>query len=389
MFLGTVMIHLFLVLFLALGSHAHTKAILLVGNPESTAVATLEAALKKLKYSPVVISNRDSALARVSADYLESVVIRVQQVSDPKSLMNLNESDVWVDYLAQRGSMVFFGDGMNLAEIPEGFFGALGFTLESKQVPAGQALGVFSDLVSHDLTLQVPASTGPVMVPVMPKSQDTIMRYSDGTPLAIKHQSCAFRLVYWSVTPGIVSDSDLVNVLSRSLDWCLGQALMVNNPAPDFHALNISGEPVPFLQHLNASSGKIRIVEFMASWCSSCAKQLPHMLEVRRSFSAADLGLHFVSYMETPETVQGYLSQHPDISWPVVITANGLGAQRYGVKALPAVFILDSRGVVRHIFKKVTPAAVIIEAVHQTMKMERFGSLHDPVLDSGHANSSL
>ncbi|HOD41223.1 MAG TPA: TlpA disulfide reductase family protein, partial [Candidatus Wallbacteria bacterium] len=54
-----------------------------------------------------------------------------------------------------------------------------------------------------------------------------------------------------------------------------------------------------------------------------------------------DIEIIAVSYNEKVETVNKYLASYPEVSWNVYIDETGRGMQRYGVKGIPALFIID------------------------------------------------
>ncbi|MCJ8347468.1 hypothetical protein MJH12_18155, partial [bacterium] len=85
---------------------------------------------------------------------------------------------------------------------------------------------------------------------------------------------------------------------------------------------------------------------------------------------------YIINYREKPEVDQAYLNKHPEIDWPVSITTNGLGAKRYGVKALPAIFILDQNKRVRYIHKELTSQKVLDQEISTLLQKRNFQFLH-------------
>ena len=115
----------------------------------------------------------------------------------------------------------------------------------------------------------------------------------------------------------------------------------------------------------------------MATWCSSCAKQLPRMLALKKEFRDADLSFIFISYKETLDIVKNYLKSHPEITWPIAITPDGMGALRYGVKGLPGIFILDSNRKVKFINKGQISFDKLKSKVNNILRLDKFNNIYN------------
>ena len=64
--------------------------------------------------------------------------------------------------------------------------------------------------------------------------------------------------------------------------------------APDFNILLSDGTPTGIYNVYNKLKSVV-ILEFMATWCSSCAKQLPKMLALKKEFRDADVFLYLLA----------------------------------------------------------------------------------------------
>ncbi len=113
---------------------------------------------------------------------------------------------------------------------------------------------------------------------------------------------------------------------------------MVGMMAPAIDSTTLDGAPFS-LQQLR---GKPAIVHFWASWCPVCELEQGMVQGL-----AVDLPVITVAMSSgTPAEVQAYLRQQ-GVSYPVINDERGWHAGRYGVKAVPASFILDSDGRIR------------------------------------------
>jgi len=112
--------------------------------------------------------------------------------------------------------------------------------------------------------------------------------------------------------------------------------------APEIEGIDTSGDRIDLLDY----RGQPVIVNFWASWCGPCVKEMPLLDEVYRSASGR-FKLISVNVGDTKGTVNEFLKEH-GISFPVLIDAAGKAAGRYRVSALPATFAIDAEGRISH-----------------------------------------
>jgi len=108
--------------------------------------------------------------------------------------------------------------------------------------------------------------------------------------------------------------------------------------APDFSAPDLSGK----VQTLSAYRGRVVILNFWATWCPECVRELPSL----SAFAEAnkDVVVLGVASERDPETVRKFLSSSP-VTYPVIIDATGdIFVTKYLIRALPSTIILDRKG---------------------------------------------
>ena len=89
---------------------------------------------------------------------------------------------------------------------------------------------------------------------------------------------------YFTFLPGEIVDLKIRhNFIERAIDWNLGYALAKGMQAPDFNIILSNGTPTGIYNVYNKLKSVV-ILEFMATWCSGCAKQLPRMLALKKEF---------------------------------------------------------------------------------------------------------
>ncbi|GGF69255.1 hypothetical protein GCM10010912_12950 [Paenibacillus albidus] len=113
-------------------------------------------------------------------------------------------------------------------------------------------------------------------------------------------------------------------------------------PAPEFEATTLDGQKV----RLKDYQGQTVLINFWASWCKPCVREMPLLNEVH---TASDSGVEtlFINVGESKGTVSEFMKAQK-FSFPVSIDVTGKISTAYEVTALPATFILDKAGYIRN-----------------------------------------
>jgi cytochrome c biogenesis protein CcmG, thiol:disulfide interchange protein DsbE len=135
----------------------------------------------------------------------------------------------------------------------------------------------------------------------------------------------------------------LGSVLMLSLAWGLQHAAanrpaVIGNTAPRLAIQTLDGSQVRVWE----LRGKPVVVDFWASWCVSCAEDLP----VLAGASASHPGITFVgaAMQDTTGSVRDFEQRHPHPYAVGQIVSGDYKA--YGVFAPPVTFFIDARGIV-------------------------------------------
>jgi thiol-disulfide isomerase/thioredoxin len=116
---------------------------------------------------------------------------------------------------------------------------------------------------------------------------------------------------------------------------------IVGTLAPDFKAHNLlTGETIP----LSSQRGKIVILTFWASWCGPCRRELPTLEKAQRLIGKDRLTIFAVSFKENPDAAKGVRKLASELQINMIDDRNGYIAGRYGISAIPHLFIIDRDG---------------------------------------------
>lgn len=117
--------------------------------------------------------------------------------------------------------------------------------------------------------------------------------------------------------------------------------LTAGSPAPEFRLADLSGRTASLADY----KGKVVLVDFWATWCSSCEAELPDLKKVHALFPDTDFVLLAVSVDEAgPDVVARYASEK---AMPYrVLFADQATPKAYRVFGLPTKFLIARDGTI-------------------------------------------
>jgi len=121
--------------------------------------------------------------------------------------------------------------------------------------------------------------------------------------------------------------------------------------APPFELPLITEETrSPKTVELSQLKGKPTLINFWASWCSSCELEKDSLMHLWKTYGKNKLQILSIASMDTINDIikSGKLKQR---QYQVALDENGSVAQAYGVYVLPYSFLLNSQGKVVDSYK--------------------------------------
>ncbi len=118
--------------------------------------------------------------------------------------------------------------------------------------------------------------------------------------------------------------------------------IKVGEVAPDFTLTDLDGNQVS----LSDFRGKTVLINFWATWCPPCRKEMPDIESLYQQYKDLDFVVLGVDIAESADNVRRFVKQG-GYSWTFVIDAGYQAAVAYQVRAIPSSFFLDEEGVVR------------------------------------------
>ena len=114
-------------------------------------------------------------------------------------------------------------------------------------------------------------------------------------------------------------------------------ALASRTAAPELALSDVDGKPVK----LSELRGRVVVVNFWATWCPPCRKELPSLGRLQKLFKPEQLRVLAVNIGEDEETVFGFL---PDPPFTILLDQKSATLRTWQVKGLPSTFVVDREG---------------------------------------------
>jgi len=122
--------------------------------------------------------------------------------------------------------------------------------------------------------------------------------------------------------------------------------ISIGSPLPDLTVQTLDGRGIP----LRSLAGTVVLIDFWATWCRPCVKELPNLQALYSEHSREGFEIVGLSLDADRETVAKYVDEKA-IAWPVCHLEGGWQSTvvgQYGVNALPELWLYDRSGVLRH-----------------------------------------
>jgi peroxiredoxin len=133
----------------------------------------------------------------------------------------------------------------------------------------------------------------------------------------------------------------LIAVAALALVGALAYALIEKPAAPAITFTTLEGRPIA----LSSLRGKIVLVNFWATSCPGCVKEMPELVQAYQQYR--DKGFEIIAVAmsyDPPNYVLNY-AQTRKLPFPVALDVNGAHAHAFGdVQLTPTSFIVDKEG---------------------------------------------
>jgi thiol-disulfide isomerase/thioredoxin len=105
----------------------------------------------------------------------------------------------------------------------------------------------------------------------------------------------------------------------------------------------LDGTAITLEQHRGQ---EIVLLDFWATWCGPCRRELPVLVEVAEQYRSRGVVLYAVNQGETPDEIRRFLDQ-AKLAVTVALDTADTGGSVYGVEGIPTLVVIDKQGIVQ------------------------------------------
>ncbi|MBA3612276.1 MAG: TlpA family protein disulfide reductase [Nitrospirales bacterium] len=121
---------------------------------------------------------------------------------------------------------------------------------------------------------------------------------------------------------------------------------LIGSPAPEFQLENLSG----VTQSLEGYRGKVVLLNFWATWCEPCTKEMPAMQTTHENLQDQGFVILAINELEDIKKVREHILEYQH-TFDVLLDPDNQVANMYGVVGLPVSVFIDKTGHVRKVVK--------------------------------------
>lgn len=139
--------------------------------------------------------------------------------------------------------------------------------------------------------------------------------------------------------------------MSVSADW--QQPELSHNLTPVKSVVVASDFELPDMDEelvkLSKYRGKVVLLNFWATWCPPCVREMPSMERLHQQVNADDFKVIAINQMEDVDQVFSFTGQlDVDPTFEILFDTTSAVSQAYAVRGLPTTYLIDKQGNVRY-----------------------------------------
>lgn len=122
------------------------------------------------------------------------------------------------------------------------------------------------------------------------------------------------------------------------------QEVLEGDSAPDFTAETADGST--FM--LSEQSGKVVLLNFWATWCGPCVREMPAFEKLYSEYGQ-EIAILAINCMEDKEAVNQFVSDN-GYTFPIAYDMEGMISMKYPSDGIPYTLVIGGDGIVKNIY---------------------------------------
>lgn len=142
---------------------------------------------------------------------------------------------------------------------------------------------------------------------------------------------------------------------------------LVGKEAPSFETVTLAGEP----WSSDEIKGKVALVTFWATWCTTCTADEPQFMALQRRFGDRDdFAIVGVVTQDTADKAQRYLDRGGRRPYLNLFDESGHLAIDFGVYGVPESYLIDQEGNIVRKMAGPIPLRVLLEEIEELLSAD-------------------
>ena len=132
--------------------------------------------------------------------------------------------------------------------------------------------------------------------------------------------------------------------------------------APPFTLPDINNKQVS----LSDFKGKIVILDFWATWCPPCKREIPDFIDLQKEYGSKGVQIVGIG-LDDPGKLRAFARQN-GMNYPVLLGTQDLALEYGGIQGIPTTFIIDRSGKIVSKFEGYRPRQVFEDEIKKLLK---------------------
>ena len=141
--------------------------------------------------------------------------------------------------------------------------------------------------------------------------------------------------------PAEYQNDETVKAISQRIKNAIATAN--GRPFTDFTMIAPDGKEVKLSQY--AGKGKYVLVDFWASWCGPCKREIPNIAAVYDKYKGDDFDVLSIAVWDKPEDTAKAAAEH-GVVWSQITNAQKIPTDIYGIEGIPHIMLVGPDGII-------------------------------------------